>query len=97
MINRATKGEAVPVVSLAVTRFGDFGDHLAMAATVDGAAPGEWSCDILSVYYRGRSVALVSFPMGADRQAVSAAVLARADYFLGSRCPDMDNYPLSFD
>jgi hypothetical protein len=94
-INTHTGG-AVPTVALAVTSYGDFGDRLSMSATVDGVAPGD-RCDILAAVYRGRSVAWITLPLGADRNAVAAAVLAKADWYLGSRCPDMANYPLAFD
>jgi hypothetical protein len=83
-------------VSIAVVRYGDFGDCLALAATVDGLAPGK-RCELLSVSYRGRSVAWVTLPTGAPRAAVEAAVLSRASWFLGSRCPDMATYPLTFN
>jgi len=86
----------VPSVALTVTRYGDFGDRLSMSATVGGVPPGE-RCDILAAIYRGRHVAWVDMPTGADRAAVAAAVLARADWYLGSRCPDMAAYPLSFE
>jgi hypothetical protein len=87
---------AAPVVCLAVTSYGDFGDRLYMAATVDGVAPGD-RCEIVAAVYRGRHVAWIDCPIGADRDAVAAAVLRRADWFLGSRCPDMANYPLTFE
>jgi hypothetical protein len=93
---RACVGPAVPTVKLAVTRFGDFGDALSVSATVDGIAPGRNGCDTLAVSYRGRVKAWVDFPLGADRAAVVAAVLNRADWLLGSRCPDMGAYPLAF-
>jgi hypothetical protein len=83
-------------VSLSVTRYGDFGDRLALAATVDSTAPGE-RCDLVTVSYRGRQVAWVTMPLGACRDSVVNAVLNRANWFLGSRCPDMDNYPLTFN
>jgi len=83
-------------VALAVTRYGDFGDCLALAATVDGVAPGE-RCELLSVIYRGRGVAWVTLPIGASHEAVAEAVLNRASWFLGTRCPDMATYPLAFD
>jgi hypothetical protein len=82
-------------VALTVARYGDFGDCLALAATVDGVAPGE-RCELISVGYRGRSVAWVTLPTGAPRAAVEAAVLSRASWFLGSRCPDLATYPLTF-
>ena len=82
-------------VALTVARYGDFGDCLALAATVDGVAPGE-RCELISVGYRGRSVAWVTLPIGASREAVEAAVLSRASWFLGSRCPDIAAHPLTF-
>jgi hypothetical protein len=82
-------------VALTVARYGDFGDCLALAATVDDVAPGE-RCELISVSYRGRSVAWVTMPAGAPREAVQAAVLSRASWFLGSRCPDMAAHPLTF-
>jgi hypothetical protein len=87
-----------PTVTLAVTRWGDFGDRLQITAMVDGIAPSHDRVgEIMSVSYRGRSVAWIEFPIGADRQAVAEAMLARADWFLGSRCPEMETYPLTFD
>ena len=84
-------------VNLTVDRWGDFGDRLQMTATVDGIAPSpDRVGELLSVSYRGRSVAWIEFPIGADRQAVAAALLARADWYLGSRCPEMGTYPLTF-
>jgi hypothetical protein len=94
-INTATGG-AAPTVALAVARYGGFGDCLALAATVNGVAPGE-RCELISVGYRGRSVAWVTLPTGTSHEAVQAALLSRADWFLGSRCPDMNAYPLSFE
>ena len=91
---RARDGRTAPTVKLAVTRFGDFGDALSVSANVDGIAPGRGHCDTLAVSYRGRVKAWVDFPLGADRAAVVAAVLNRADWLLGSRCPDMGAYPL---
>lgn len=85
-------------VQLTVTRWGDFGDRLAIRATVDGVAPAaDRVGEILSVSYRGLSVAWVEMPIGADRLAVVAELQRRADWLLGSRCPDMDRFPLSFD
>ena len=95
MNNNTTTGGAAPTVALTVARYGDFGDCLALAATVDGEAPGE-RCELISVSYRGRSVAWVTLPTGASREAVQTALLSRASWFLGSRCPDMNAYPLSF-
>jgi hypothetical protein len=83
-------------VALTVARYGDFGDCLALAATVNGVAPDK-RCELLSVSYRGRSVAWVTLPKGAPRAAVEAAVLSRASWFLGSRCPDMATHPLTFN
>jgi hypothetical protein len=91
---RARSGPAVPAVKLAITRFGDFGDALSVSAMVDGIAPGRNGCNVLAVSYRGRVQAWVDFPLGADRAAVVAAVINRADWLLGSRCPNMDTYPL---
>ena len=82
-------------VALAIARLGDFGDPVALAATVNGTAPGQ-RCEILSIHYRGRCVAWVTMPVGASRDAVAAAVLSRASWFLGSRCPEMETHPLSF-
>jgi hypothetical protein len=87
---------AVPTVKLAVTRFGDFGDALSVGATVDGIEPGRNGCDTVAVSYRGQVKAWVNFPLGADRDAVIAAVQHRADWLLGGRCPDMEAYPLAF-
>ena len=95
MNTRTTAPAPACGVALAVARYGDFGDCLALAATVDGVAPGE-RCELLSVIYRGRSVAWVTMPTGASREAVEAAVLSRASWFLGSRCPEMAAHPLSF-
>ena len=95
-MNNTTKGVAAPTVALSVTSYGNFGDRLSMSATVDGVAPGD-RCDILAAFYRGRSVAWITLPLGADRVAVAKAVLAKAEWYLGSRCPNMASYPLSFD
>ncbi|MFN9113390.1 MAG: hypothetical protein ACK5XN_25240 [Bacteroidota bacterium] len=99
--SKRTKGEAMSTltsdrVTLTVTRYGDFGDRLQLNAIVDGVSADD-RCDILSVIYRGRDVAWITFPLGADRDAVVATVLAKSDWFLGSRCPDMVNFPLTFE
>jgi hypothetical protein len=93
------KGGAVPSVKLIVTRYGDYGDRLSMAAIVNGIDPKFCHApNILAVVYRGRHVAWIEVPVAvADHADVESAILARADYFLGSRCPDMANYPLSFE
>jgi len=82
-------------IALAIAWHGDFGDPVALAATVDGIAPGQ-RCEMLSVQYRGRSVGWITLPLGASPAAVAAAVLSRASWFFGTRCPEMETYPLSF-
>jgi hypothetical protein len=95
------KGEAVsgPSVELVVTRYGNYGDRLSMAAIVNGIDPKFCHApNILAVVYRGRHVAWVDVPVAAvDCADIESAILASAGYFLGSRCPDMANYPLSFE
>jgi hypothetical protein len=84
-------------VNLTVARFGNFGDRMQITATVDGIAPSRDRVgEILSVSYRDRTVAWVEMPTGADSAAVIAEVQRRADYLLGSRCPEMGRFPLSF-
>jgi hypothetical protein len=83
-------------VALDVARHGDFGDCLQLTATVDGQAPPSYGGELLLIRYRGRTVAWVTMPTEAPRKTVIAAVLKRADWFLGSRCPDMGSYPLEF-
>lgn len=94
-----TKGEAVPSVCLAVTRYGNFGDRLSMAAIVNGVDPKFCSAShILAVIYRGRHVAWIEVPIAiADQTTIESAILAKADYFFGGRCPDMASYPLTFE
>lgn len=84
-------------VKLTVARWGDFGDRLQITATVDGVAPSRDRVgELLSVTYRDRCVAWVEMPIGADSASVIAEVQRRADWLLGSRCPEMDRFPLSF-
>jgi hypothetical protein len=93
------KGEAVPNVKLVVRRYGDYGDRLSMSAIVNGIDPKFCPApNILAVIYRGRHVAWIEVPIAiADQTTIESAILAKADYFLGDRCPDMTNYPLTFE
>jgi hypothetical protein len=82
-------------VKLSVLRYGNFGERLQLSACVDGVEPNNNS-DILNISYRDNVVAWVFFPIGSDKNGIIEAVRNKADYYLGSRCPDMENHPLEF-
>jgi hypothetical protein len=88
---------ATATIEFAIARYGDFGDAMVLKATGDAAPSPNKVGQILNVLYRGRCVAWIEFAAHIDPSEVSAAFMKKADYYIGSRAPEINKYGVEFN